>query len=152
MRKVLAIVLAIVLIPAIAYCLPERLSASVDLTPSGTYVDVGDEIVSKGADNIGIFITTEGKAASAIDLKILAKHTSGGTDEYLFPDMGLNTNLTITEDFYTIGISASLTNSYCINVKTDGVIPYLQVQGKSRHANLIIGNNAVVTSLKVVRD
>jgi len=153
MKKVFAIVLAIMLVPAVVYCLPDFVSTDVELSPSGTFVDVGTEITVKGAQDVGLYITTEGKVSTSIQFRVLTKTDSAGTSEYFFPDMQPGADLTVTSTDYTFGITNNLTGSYCLNIPTNGIVKYIQVQGSSKlDDSTAAATGATVTSLKVVQN
>ena len=146
MKKLLLVIL-ILLMGTTAYALRDYASTAVDLTPSGTFVDVGSELNVKNSENVGMFINTAGQDASGIRFRVLAKTDSAGTSEYYMPDLRIASDLTLDQNDFTVTL-LDLTDSLFINVRTNRVIDYLQLTGASTHVVTTAGN-AQVTSFKI---
>ena len=93
----------------------ETLVTAQDLTDA--YADFGAEIDMRGYTHLGLYITTDVNSSDNCTLKLLAKHTSAGSDEY-------ELNGGTTQALWTTGASdAKLQYEY--DVKGS---PYIQLQ------------------------
>lgn len=91
------------------------LVSAQDLTAA--YADFGSEISMNGDNKLGIWITADVNDSEDVDLKVLGKWESGGTDEYEIDGIAVET-------LWTTGAS-DFKKYYEFDV---GTIPYIQLQ------------------------
>lgn len=141
----LAIVLIMFSVTAHAAGVRDAVSSAVDLTPSGTWVDVGTEIDCEGATDVGLYIQVNGKDATAVKFRTLCLTDEGGSLEYTMPILSLGSDLTIDSSEMIYQLSGELTQNVFINIDTDRTVQAIQFQGKSEYT----GTPANVETLKV---
>jgi len=93
----------------------ETLVTAQDLTDA--YADFGAEIDMRGYDTLGVYIISDVNSSEDVDLKVLAKHTSAGTDEYEIDGISV-------KSLWTTGASDAKTY---YEFETNG-IPFIQLQ------------------------
>ena len=95
----------------------------------GTWTDLGGELEIMGYNRLTLYVLVDAGDAKSIDLRVLAKHTSGGTDEYEFPIETASPNVIDVDGQYW-----HLTNSddqkIVLQTQLGQGIRYVQVQGK----------------------
>ena len=151
MKKVLIVALLTLLIPVIAIAgSQEWLSSTVELTPSGTFVDIGAEIETKRADGLGLMATVGTGNCSEVKVRAMGKHTSAGTGEYPIVLDTIN-NLTITgaDTYYEYSVtSGNVTEYKSVYIPLERTFPYLQIQMASDFPS---GKNATVSSVVITQ-
>lgn len=147
--KKLIVLLLFCLVPSVSFAGTrtgkEMITTAVDLTPSGTFVDVGAEVNTNDLEE-GAFLVTVGTGnASEVKAKILVKHTASGTQEYPLP-LDLATNLTVSDVdvYFEYVVTAARTEYKYVPVELDGTAPFIQLQMASDFPS---GNNATVSSV-----
>jgi hypothetical protein len=100
------------------YTDPEVLVTAQDLT--GAYADFGAEIDMRGYTHLGVYIVTDVNGSENVNLKLLGKHTSAGTDEF-------ELNGGTTQALWTTGASDAKVQ-YEFDVKGS---PFVQLQAKA---------------------
>jgi hypothetical protein len=93
----------------------ETLVTAQDLTDA--YADFGAEIDMRGYDTLGVYIISDVNSSEDVDLKVLAKHTLAGTDEYEIDGISV-------KSLWTTGASDAKTY---YEFETNG-IPFIQLQ------------------------
>lgn len=109
------------------------LVSAQDLTSS--YADYGAEIDVRGYTRLGLFIVMDVNDSEDVDLKFLAKHESGGTDEYEVDGL--------SEERLWSGSGTDAKKYYEIDV---GTVPYIQLQAKAGVVGATAGDLTIVTN------
>jgi hypothetical protein len=105
----------------------ETLVTAQDLTSS--YANFGSEIDMRGYNRLGIYIITDVNDSENVDLNVLGKHTSGGTDLY-------NINGISTVSLWTTSASDDK-NYYEFDI---GTIPFIQLQAVAETVGATAGD------------
>lgn len=92
-----------------------------------SWVDYGGEIGTDGHDNLSIWLNIDINDTQDARIRLLAKHTEGGADEYVFPIKTETASVVNVEDEYfefTTDEDAKRVLSFTL----DSIIPFVQVQ------------------------
>lgn len=98
-------------------------------TMTAAFVVVGYQPAVDGYCFAGVWIKITMNQATAVQIQILAQHTSAGTEEYFLPIEGISPGLDqlTPEMIQIVDATASL---YFIRVKLDNVIPFIKVYAR----------------------
>lgn len=113
----------------------ETLVTAQDLTAA--YADFGSEIDMRGYNRLGVYIVTDINDSEDVDLKVLGKHESGGTDEYEIDGISVKT-------LWTTGASDGKVY-YEFDV---GTIPFIQLQAIAGTLGVTAGDLTIVIDKK----
>ena len=111
---------------------PEVLVTAQDLTTS--YTDFWAEINMSGYNCLGVYIITDVNDSENVNLKVLGKHESGGVDEYEIDGL-------LAKSLWTTWAADS---KLYYTFKTDGTIPFLQLQAIAGVLGTTAGNLSIV--------
>jgi len=94
---------------------------------TGSWVDLGAEIDTRFAERIGMWITLDINLSNNARIRLLAKHTSGGTEEYVLPIKSVSASDVKVEPKY---IEWNNDADVLMILSSDlfGLIPYAQLQ------------------------
>lgn len=110
---------------------PEPIIAAAQ-TLTTSYADVGYEIENKGYKKMGIWIKVTKNDATAIDLQVIVKHTSAGTEEYnMIAEVIAAGVSTVSVKNFTL---PAANNLLYIPIELDNAIPFVQIQAKDTSA------------------
>jgi len=107
--------------------------AGIDLLPGGAqnftdaWVDLGPEIAMHGYSNATLFLTLDINDDSDLRIRFLAKHESGGTEEYPLPTETAGAGVIAVEDAY-YEFTDDVDQLIPVPVSTSGSVPYVQAQ------------------------
>ena len=101
------------------------LSAAQDVTAS--WVDLGSEVETWGSQTITLWVNVDINSSNNIRVRALAKHTSAGTDEYVFPIETAGTSDVDVEDHY-FEFNVDADQKMILNWNLNGTVPYIQFQ------------------------
>lgn len=113
----------------------ETLVTAQGLTAS--YTDFGSEIDMRSYNRLGVYIIADVNNSENVDLKILGKYESGGTDEYDIDGLS-------EKRLWDTGAS-DFKKYYEFDV---GTIPYVQLQGKAGTVGTTAGDLTIVIDKK----
>jgi hypothetical protein len=106
---------------------PEPLIAAAQ-TLTASFADVGYEVSTSGYNWAAIWIKLTVQQATNMQIQVLAKHTSAGTEEYNLPIEAVSSGLiTISSEVIQFPDANGL---YIVKVPLNNVIPYIQIQIK----------------------
>lgn len=117
------------------YTDPEILVSAQDLTAS--YADYGAEISMQGYNRLGVWIVADVNDSVNVNLKVLAKHTSAGSDEYDIDGVAI-------KSLWTTGAS-DFKKYYEFDV---GTSPYIQLQAIAGTVGATAGDLSIVIDKK----
>ena len=105
---------------------------SATASVSSTWVDIGSEISMQSYNNglAWITVTTESGSSTDMRFRMLAKHTSGGSEEYNFPIRTVGASDVKVEDEY-LELNDDVNQNIILGWDTDNIIPYLQLQASA---------------------
>jgi hypothetical protein len=106
------------------------LSSAQDLT--GSWADLGPEIACDGFNRLGVWLTIDINDSEDVRIKAIAKHESGGTEEYGLPIYNPDTStggsyVTYAEGNY-IEFNDDADQLIYVGFDVDNAIPYVQLQ------------------------
>lgn len=101
------------------------ISAAQDLTAN--WVDLGGEISTENVQHIGIYINLDINNSQDARVRLLAKHTSAGTDEYNLPIRTVSASDVKVEDEY-IEFNVDADQKMILEFDLDGIVPFCQIQ------------------------
>ena len=110
---------------------------------SASFADLGYEIDCRGYNTIGLWLKCTWEESQGIQVKALAKHTVGGTEEYDLP-LELISGGVINVTTELRQMPDSINWLYVYAIKTRNIIPYIQFQ--ARHTNVPISNGTIDTA------
>jgi hypothetical protein len=114
----------------------QLIAAPQDLT--ALWVDLGSEVDCRGYNTIGIWITLDINDSTDARIKVLAKHTFGGAEEYSMPISIVGaTDVKITEEYMEFDVDAD--QLIVISCTTANIIPYIQVQVQADVVGAVAG-------------
>lgn len=99
------------------------ISAAQDFT--GSWADLGSEIAVEGYNVLGVYLVLDANDSLDMRLRVLAKHTSSGTDEYSFIE-GTGTANEFDVGYYEFATNAD--QKVFIPIPIDNCVPYVQLQ------------------------
>lgn len=108
------------------YVGPETLvSTAVDFTAA--FADLGVEIPCAGYKKIGVWLTLDVNDSENMRIKALAKHTSGGAEEYNLPiESAAPDKITVQDEYYEFVDDND--QLVLLTIEVDNIVPYLQLQ------------------------
>ena len=109
------------------------ISAAQDLT-STVWEDLGDEIDTTAFDSVGVWLTLDINDSVNARVRVLAKHTQAGSEEYLLPIKTVGSSSVAIEDEY-FEFTDDADGKYVLSWQLDGVVPYVQVQVQAETVN-----------------
>lgn len=101
------------------------IAAAQDLTAN--WADLGSELHVAGAQAIGLWVTLDINGSTNARVRLLAKHTSAGTEEYVLPIRTVGTSDVAVEDEYH-EFEDDADQSMLLSSDLDGLVPYVQFQ------------------------
>jgi hypothetical protein len=105
---------------------PTTLQATPQAFSNG-WADLGDEIETKGAQTIVLWITVTINNSQNLRARLLAKREEDGTDEYLLPIRTIAADVVLIEDEY-LEANEDVSESMALSWALDGAIPFVQFQ------------------------
>lgn len=103
----------------------ELISAAQDLTAN--WADLGAELLVGGARVVGLYAELDINDSVNARVRLLAKHTSAGTNEYVLPIRTVNSsNVKIEDEYYEFNDDAD--QSVLCSWELEGVVLYAQFQ------------------------
>jgi hypothetical protein len=100
-------------------------TSAQDFTAS--WVDYGSEISSDGHVRISLWFDIDINDTTDVRVRILAKHTRGGADEYTFPIETISDTYISVKDEY-VEFAVDVDGKHVISFELDEIIPFVQVQ------------------------
>jgi hypothetical protein len=124
------------------------IAAAFNLTAA--WQDIGPEIPLQGYTKLSLWVDLTIHDSQGVRFKLLAKHTSAGTDEYLVPISSVDTtsavfNTVVQGEYVEFGVNAD--QKMLLTWELDNTIPYVQLQVIANVAGTAPGhiNTAYVT-------
>lgn len=113
---------------------------------TAAWVDLGPELGVSGWESIGLWVDIDINDAQNVRLRALAKHTSGGDNEYSLPIKTVGTSDVKVEDEY-LELNADADQKLLLGVVLGGLVPFVQFQVVAGTAGASAGQveTAVVT-------
>lgn len=105
---------------------PESLLAAAQ-NFTAAWADCGTEIPTSGSTHLGIWLTLDVNDSLNMRVKALAKHTSGGTDEYELVIKTLSAT-DVKVDAGYIEFNTDADQKVILSIPLDGLVPYVQLQ------------------------
>jgi len=96
-------------------------------TITGAWADLGAELHVAGAGAAGLWANLDINGSTDVRLRLLAKRTSAGADEYVPPIRTVGASVVAVEDEY-IEFTNDVDQKMLISWNMDGLIPYIQFQ------------------------
>lgn len=100
-------------------------TSTQDFTTS--WVNHGSEISTDGHNRISLWFDIDINDTVDVRVRILAKHTKGGADEYTFPIKTISDSYISIKDEY-IEFATDVDGKRVISFNLDEIIPFVQVQ------------------------
>lgn len=94
---------------------------------TAAWVDLGGEIDTRYSQRIGMWITLDINGSANARIRLLAKHTSGGSEEYVLPIRNVSASDVKVEPEY-IEWNNDADVLMVLASDLDGLIPYVQLQ------------------------
>lgn len=101
------------------------ISAAQDLTAN--WVDLGGEISTENVQNIGLYLNLDINDSQDARVRLLAKHTSGGTDEYTLPIRTVSASDVKVQPEYT-EFAVDADQKMLVAAVLDAIVPFCQFQ------------------------
>lgn len=114
---------------------PDRLAydgAAVQLITSAqnltaSWADLGNEVAMGGYNMIAVWVTLDINDSVNARVRVLAKHESGGTEEYTLPIETISaSDVKVEAAYFEFNVDAD--QLMCIPIEIRNVVPYVQVQ------------------------
>jgi hypothetical protein len=120
------------------------LSSAQDLTAS--WADLGDEQRTGGYRWVGLWVTVDINDSNDVRIKALAKHASGGTEEYSLPIKTVSAGSIAVQDEY-FELTDDADQKVLLTWELDYLVPYVQFQVEAGTVGATAGqiDNAYVT-------
>lgn len=121
------------------------IAAAQDLTAN--WADLGAELTVGGARFLGLFVELDINGSANARVRVLAKHTSAGTNEYVLPIRTVGASDVKVEDEY-MEFNVDADQSMLLSWDLDGLVPYVQFQVMAGAVGAPAGqiDSAVVTT------
>lgn len=94
---------------------------------TGTWTNLGSEIDTRGEDTLGVWINLDINDTLNARMRALAKHESGGMDEYFLPIRTISAADVKVEDEY-VEFANDIDQKMLLEVGLDNIIPFVQMQ------------------------
>ena len=104
----------------------ELIAAASPQNLTGSWADLGDELDVEGAHFIGLFVNLDINDSANARVRLLAKRTSAGTDEYVLSISVRASNVKI-EDKY-VELNADADQKRLLVWDLNGLVPFAQFQ------------------------
>jgi hypothetical protein len=101
------------------------IAAAQNLTAN--WVDLGAELHVAGAKAIGLWVTLDINDSTNARVRLIAKHTSAGAEEYVVPIRTVGASDVAVEDQYH-EFNDDADQSMLLSWALDGLVPYVQFQ------------------------
>ncbi len=105
---------------------PDTLVAGAQ-SATGAWVDFGPELDCDTYNTIGLWLDVTINNSTDFRARALAKHTSGGADEYVLPIETVSSSDIKIEDEY-VELNDDADQKVLLKVLTDNITPYVQFQ------------------------
>jgi len=105
----------------------ELVAVASPQTITAAWVDLGDELETDGAADIALWVNLDIQGSTNIRLRLLAKHASEGTDEYIPQIYTEGASAILIEDEY-IEFNVDADHKAPVVWKLNGLYPYTQFQ------------------------
>lgn len=103
----------------------ELIAAAQNLT--GAWADLGGELLVGGARSIGLYVELDINDSVNARVRLLAKHTSAGANEYVLPIRTVSTSdVKLQDEYYEFNDDAD--QNMLLGADLDGVVLYVQFQ------------------------
>jgi len=123
--------------PWMRYTATEALISTTFNMTSSVFQDLGAEIDMKGYNQLGVWLTVDINTSSNVDVRVLHKHTSAGSEEYRDINVQLITpsvsHSRVNLNDYRVGTNTD--QLFKMNIDVDATTPYVQLQVKEGTAN-----------------
>lgn len=100
---------------------------SVAQNLTANWVDLGGEISTANVQHIGVYINLDINDSNNARVRLLAKHTSAGADEYTLPIRTVSASVVSVEGEY-IEFNVDADQKVILEFTLDGVVPFCQIQ------------------------
>jgi hypothetical protein len=94
---------------------------------TASWVNYGSEISTDGHDRISLWLNIDINDTVDTRIRLLAKHTRGGADEYTFPIETVSDSVITIKAEY-IEFATDVDGKRVISFNLDQIIPFIQVQ------------------------
>lgn len=121
------------------------IAAAQDLTAN--WADLGTELTVGGARFIGLYAELDINGSTNARVRVLAKHTSAGANEYVLPIRTVGASDVKVEDEY-VEFNVDADQLMLLSWNLDGLMPYVQFQVMAGAVGAPAGqiDSAVVTT------
>ena len=113
--------------PGLYAGLEELVAAASPQAFTGSWADLGSELVVKGARAIGLWVTLDINDTVNPRVRALVKHTAAGTEEYLLPIRTVGASAVLVEDEY-VEFNVDADQLMLLSWDLDGLVPVVQFQ------------------------
>jgi hypothetical protein len=121
---------------------PVPLIAAAQNYTSGSWADLGPEIAVDGFTKISLWINHVNVNNTGTMYRALAKHTSGGSDEYDYPIVMTNTPFTGSTQNSVVQLNSDVDQKFVLTWELYNTIPQIQFQCKATLTGTTAGNVA----------
>ena len=94
---------------------------------TGSWVDYGSEIDVLGITRLGLWLNLDVNDSNNMRVRVLAKHTTAGTDEYMLPIKTVSSSDVKVEDEY-LEFNADSDQKVLLSVELFKLVAYVQIQ------------------------
>jgi len=105
----------------------ELIAAASPQNLTGSWADLGDELDVEGAHFIGLFVNLDINDSANARVRLLAKRTSAGTDEYVLSIRTVGASDVKVEDEY-VEFNGDADQKMLLSWDLDGLVPFAQFQ------------------------
>ena len=137
------------------HSLGEHVSTAVELTGSGTFLDLGAEIDTGGTKTLGILIDLTHTGNEYVSVKALGKFDDDTLAEFDIPMIGYPRDLTfshVNDYVYDLSCSGGAMNHRTVlKWQLDEVVPIVQIQAAA-YFDSSTSNDATVSSMIVIEN
>ena len=125
----------------------ELLAAASPQNLTAAWADLGAELSVWGASSIALWVNLDINNSVNARVRLLAKHTSAGTDEYVLPIRTVGASAVLVEDEY-IEFNVDADQKMALSWDLNGLVPYVQFQVMAEVAGTTPGqiDSAFVTT------
>lgn len=109
----------------------------VELIPSAqtlttAFANLGGEIDMRGENQLGLWLEVDINDAEDVEIRVLHKHTSGGTEEYREIYLGSPAANITTIHLNDYQVASDADQLFKLNIPVSATSPYIQVQARER--------------------
>jgi len=104
----------------------ELISSAQELTDS--LLDLGGEIDMRGYNQLGVWLNVDIGTSVDVELRVLHKHTSGGSEEYREIYLGTPGSNITTINLNDYQVAADSDQLFKLNIPVSATSPFIQLQ------------------------